>query len=394
MHLSRSRIAIVVLIVAVAVTISSCTFGRLLKYNYSGVDDYKIFPERPLRASTEPWRFPEDFDTGLVPERITFDGRVDVSLDDLLAENDTLAFLVIKNDVLVAERYYNGHDRAARSLSFSMAKSFTSILIGCAIRDGLIGDVRDPVSRYVPELADAGFDRVTIEHLMQMTAGVRYKESDSLLRKHPYWYYADNLEERLLRLKLKREPGTKWEYSSGENMLLALILKRVLAPRTITDYTQDKLWSPLGAEYDAAWSVDRLPDGIEKTYCCLSARARDFAKIGRLYMHNGDWNGRQLVPADWVRRSTEVDTSNGSADFYQYQWWIMNPGSGAFWAGGHLGQYIYVDPRRDLIIVRLGTSRGDISLMKWREFFPVLAQEIQARSRFQQRPRDPSPSSE
>src|SRR5690606_16489947 len=238
--------------------------------------------------------------------------------------------------------------------SFSMAKSVTSMLIGCAIADGLIGSVHDPVSRYIPEMAKNGFNKVTIEHLLQMTSGLKFNEG----YYNPFgevatFYYGRGLEKATTRLKLEAEPGTRFNYVSGNTQILGLVLDRVLGNKTITEYLNEKIWQPIGMEYDASWSIDRKKDGIEKTFCCLNARARDFAKLGRLYLNDGNWQGKQLVPADWVRQSTRVDSSGASNKHYQYQWWLPTL-DGDFLAQGILGQYVYVNPSKNLVIVRLG----------------------------------------
>ena len=144
-----------------------------------------------------------------------------------------------------------------------------------------------------------------------------------------------------------------------------------LKNKTVTQYLQEKLWTPLGMEYDASWSIDRKKNGIEKTFCCLNARARDFAKIGRLYKNKGNWNGKQIVSQKWVEESTKPDTSNGSVSYYKYQWWLPTPNED-YMAKGILGQFVYVNPSKDLIIVRLGKNKGKAD---WQTIFTSLAKE-------------------
>ena len=171
-------------------------------------------------------------------------------------------------------------------------------------------------------------------------------------------------------MKLATKPGTKFVYSSGNTQVLGVILERVLKGKTITQYLQEKLWTPMGMEFDASWSTDRKKNGLEKTFCCLNARARDFAKIGRLYLNDGNWNGQQLVPREWVQQSRKPGNTPGSVYYYQYQWWFPND-RGDFMADGFLGQYIYVNPSKKIIIVRLGKKEGDINF--WR-FLPAVAE--------------------
>jgi CubicO group peptidase (beta-lactamase class C family) len=278
--------------------------------------------------------------------------------------------------MILFERYYAGYSESTPSLSFSMAKSFLSLLIGIAIDEGYIESIHARVTDFVPELAVNGYDQVTVKHLLQMTSGMRYLENDNPFGIHPRFYYTQRLEYEILRLKLKEQPGLRFQYKTGENALLALILTRALGEMTITEYTQERIWTPLGMEYDGAWSIDHAGNGLEKSGCCLTATARDFAKIGRLYLHNGSWNGKQIVPSSWVEQSTAVDTSEGSVWNYQYQWWLASEGDGDFYASGHLGQYLYVNPHEQLIIVRLGTSKGNLDSEEWVELFRCIAKEV------------------
>jgi CubicO group peptidase (beta-lactamase class C family) len=367
--------ALVLLLAIWSWSASPETVFRIIRYNTSGIDDYKIFPGRPLQASQTPFYFIQSPDVSWLPKIITFGSAKDVSLDELLKSNETVAFLVIKDDTVLFERYYDGYSPSSPSLAFSMAKSFLSILIGCAIDDGYIRSVDQPVTDFVPELEKNGFDHVTIKHLLQMTSGVDYAENDNPFGIHPRFYYTSNLEREILKLRLKEAPGKEFSYKSGDNALLALILTRALRTMTITAYMQRRIWGPLGLEYDGAWSIDREDGGLEKTWCCVSATARDFAKLGRLYLHSGNWNGKQVVSRSWVEQSTRIDTSDGSAWNYQYQWWLVSRESSDYAAVGHLGQYLYVSPENRMIIVRLGKSRGSLNHRNWMEFLTFLANE-------------------
>lgn len=337
--------------------IASCKVARFVYYNFADIGDYKKFPSRALHSGDTKFSFFQT-DQTRSPKKITLKNHEDISFDQYLEDNNTVAFMIIKNDTIQYEKYFKGYEQSAIVPSFSMAKSVTSILIGCAIDDGLIQSVDEPVTRYIPELKKNGFDKVTIEHLLQMTSGLKFNEGYT----NPFgevatFYYGTNLRKATTKLTLKREPGKEFEYVSGNPQLLGLILERALKGKTITDYLQEKIWQPLGMEYDASWSLDRKKNGLEKTFCCINARARDFAKIGRLYLKEGNWNGKQIVSKSWVKQSTKIDTSKGSAWFYQYQWWLPT-NSGDFMAAGILGQYVYVNPSKNLIIVRLGKNKG------------------------------------
>jgi len=337
---------------------SSCKVGRFAYYNFADITDHKVFPKRVIKNDPTSIFYFENAVNNPLKVKVN-DGS---TFEDYLEKNKTVAFLVIQNDTVKYEKYFYNYDRESTVASFSMAKSFTSFLIGCAIEDNLINSVNDPVTAYLPDLKYAeDYTNVTIENLLQMTSGIDFNESYT----NPFgdaatFYYGRTLEKSTLNLKTKREPNLRTQYVSGNTQLLGLILDRVLDEKTISEYLQEKLWTKVGMEFDASWSIDKKKNGIEKTFCCLNARAIDFAKFGRLYLNNGNWEGHQLVSEAWVKNSTKIDTLNGSDANYQYQWWIPN-NDGDFIAEGILGQFIYVSPDDNLIIVRLGKKYGDVN---------------------------------
>jgi CubicO group peptidase (beta-lactamase class C family) len=201
---------------------------------------------------------------------------------------------------------------------------------------------------------------------------------------HVVFNYTSDLEKMILDFRIKDEPGEKFEYKSGDTALLGLILSRALAPKTISDYAQEKLWSPLDLEFHGVWSLDR-EDGLEKNWCCLALTARDLAKFGRLYLHQGLWDGERLLSEQWIKDSTskmtvpKVDWAKGLADIgirnYGYSWWLLSENEGDFLALGKDGQFLYVNPSFNVIIVRYGWSMGGISTRGWIDLFQFLARE-------------------
>ena len=349
--------------------LSSCKVGRFVIYNFADIKDHKKFPAREIEKPEESFTFAK-LDTLKPPRQITIKGD-SLEWREFLKDQKTVAFLIIRNDTIIAEDYLYDYDEASIVPSFSMAKSFVSALIGCAIEDGYIKSVDEPVTKYIPELKDEGFDEVTIEHLLQMTSGLDFNES----YVNPFgdaatYYYGRNLPKAIKRSKLEVPPGERFQYVSGDTQFLTYILDQALGEKSVSTYLEEKIWKPLGMEYDASWSLDRK-NGLEKGFCCLNARARDYAKFGRLYLNKGNWNGKQIVPEEWVAQSTRVDTSNGSAKYYQYQWWLPSE-KGDFNAEGILGQYIYVNPAKNFIAVRLGKKYGDLN---WANFMALLAEK-------------------
>ena len=348
---------------------NSCKVGRFVVYNYADINDHKKFPARNIGTGTTKFIFPVA-ETGKEPRELHLKDK-SYPFEQYLENNKTVAFLIIKNDTIQYEKYWDKFDASSIVPSFSMAKSITSILIGCAIDDKFIQSEKEPITNYIPELKANGFEKVTIAHLLQMTSGLKFNEGYT----NPFgdvatFYYGTNLRKAINKMQLKSEPGTKFEYLSGNTQLLGLVLERALKDKTITAYLEERIWKPLEMEYDASWSLDRKKDGLEKSFCCINARARDYAKIGRLYLNKGKWNGKQIVSEEWVTKSTKIDTTNGSAGFYQYQWWLPTQ-TGDFMAQGILGQYIYVHPHKNLIIVRLGKSQGKAD---WWEILSGLGQ--------------------
>ena len=357
-----------VLLLSVIFLLGSCKIGRFIIYNFADINDHQKFQSRPLLHHTAPFKF-YNTDKPKVPKTLSINGK-EIAFDSFLAQNETVGFLIIQNDTIQYEQYFDKYDTASIVPSFSVAKSVTSILIGCAIDDGYIRSENDLVTAYLPHLKNNGFDNVTIKHVLQMTSGLGFNESYVNPFGHAAsFYYGRNLRNEVSKLKIIRVPGTQFEYVSGNTQLLGMVLEAALKNTTVTDYLQKKLWNPLQMEYDASWSIDKKKNGMEKTFCCLNARARDFAKIGRLYLNKGNWNGKQVVSEKWVSQSTNIDETDGSAWYYQYQWWLPTR-NGDFMAQGILGQYIYVNPSKNMIIVRLGKNEGKAD---WWEFLPYLA---------------------
>jgi CubicO group peptidase (beta-lactamase class C family) len=352
------------------------TVYRTLRYNFSDIDDNRIFPRRTLTAALQPFRFREGIKQEIASLTVHIGGSEDLPLTELLQTSQTTAFLVVKDDAVVFEIYDLGYDRGIPSMSFSMAKSVLSLLVGCALDDGFLRSVDQPVTDFVSELEDRGFKEVTLRHLLQMTSGIDYAENDNPLGLHVRFYYTDHLVEEILKLSLHEPPGQRFVYRSSDAYVLTLALHRALGGQSITGYMQTRLWHPLGMEHEGTWSLDHEPDGLEKTGCCLTATARDFAKIGRLYLHKGLWDGQRIVSEDWVSVSTKPDLSSGNAWNYQRMWWLLARDRQDFLAGGHLGQFLYVNPSAGIVIVRLGKSSGGLSRVDWGKVFVSLSEKL------------------
>jgi CubicO group peptidase (beta-lactamase class C family) len=361
------------------------TVVRILQYGDTDIDDFSHYPGRELAPSAAPFSFKEGEAEMALPGSALAEFEGEGDLEKILEENASIAFLVIQGDTVLYERYYQGHTPSSLSQTFSMSKSFTSALLGMAIDDGLITGVDQPLTDFVPELTAQGFDTVTFHHLLNMMSGSDYVENDNPFGEHVIFNFTPNLEEEILSIKMERPPGELYRYKTGDNALIGLALDRALGEETITEYTQRRLWTPLGMEDRGVWTIDHEGDGLEKTWCCLAASARDLAKLGRLYLNGGVWDGEQLLSVDWITQSTQmgqVPEDKWPKDYkaigwqnYGYQWWLGSKDAGDYFALGKDGQFLYVNPAEDVIIVRLGWSSGEMFSSAWIRLFQTIARE-------------------
>ncbi|MBD1396528.1 serine hydrolase [Pontibacter sp. JH31] len=330
---------------------------KAVYHNFADIDDHLIFHQRKIKASEKPipWAKSKQYNQLELP----------AALQQLHQDLQSVAFLVVKNDSLLYEQYWDGYSEESLSNSFSMAKSIVSVLIGIAIKDGDIRSVDQPVGDFLPEFREGAKAKITLRHLLWMSSGLNWDESYSNpLSMTTEAYYGSNLKKVIGRLEAVEEPGQKFEYKSGDTQVLGFVLEAATG-MNLADYAEQKLWRPLGAEQKAEWSVDHLR-GNEKAYCCFFSNARDFARIGKLYLNQGIWNSDTLVAPDYVRASLTPSglpsaTTGETTDHSGYQWWLLPnyKGQFIFYARGILGQYIIVIPEKELVIVRLGKKRGE-----------------------------------
>ncbi len=363
--------------------LQSCYVVRAYKYRQFNLKDLDKMDAVALKPSDTPFVFA--YNTAKYAPLTAF-------LDSNLQGSQTYAFLVIRNDSIIYERYFGSVTDSSKLPSFSVAKSFVSALTGIAIEEGHIKNVHDPVTAYLPSLrnVDAGYDQVTVQHLLDMRSGVKSNENYS----NPFsdvlkMGFARSVIRTALNTKLEDAPGT-FDYRSVNTQLLAMVIEKATG-RSLQEYAMEKLWAPLGMEYMASWNDDKK--NHVRAFCCINAAARDFAKFGMLYLKNGLWQGKQVVPSSWIKKSVHPDTLRMYGN-YKNQWWsdvnrtsftdyekakdfaaqhpqsqvrpmepenrppyyLVQYPSGAYHAEGILGQYIYVNPAKNLVIVRMGQN--------------------------------------
>jgi CubicO group peptidase (beta-lactamase class C family) len=363
---------------AMSVTQSPTYAWRILRYGESDTQDYRIFPERPILNGDTYSLLPRGEQGTPYEVEYPYDGGTrKETLDELLSRSDTRAFLIVKDDQLIFETYLSSSQNDINT-SFSSAKSFNSAMIGAAIADGYIDSVDDPVIKYIPEITGRSLDKLTIRDLLLMNSGIQYAEGGELpFYKTPFaddalTYYSSDMRKTALKVRASGTPiGEAFHYNNYHPLLEGLIIERVTGMH-VAEYLQERFWKPMGAEFAASWSLDSKASGFEKMESGINARARDYARFGLIFLHNGTWNGVQILPEEWVRESTEPlrpdprtwetmaywPNYNG---YYKYHWWgINNPdGSYDFYAHGKYDQIIYVAPRKNVVVVRLGNAPDD-----------------------------------
>jgi CubicO group peptidase (beta-lactamase class C family) len=342
-------LAAVISNLAIIITGKTYLYSVML-HNFAKIDDYIIFPNRPVATGDpQPWKIAPGYNRRqLNPATETF----------IRSEMKSVAFVVIHNDAILFEKYWDGYGTQSKSSSFSMAKSIMSILIGIALQEGKLTSVDQRLGDILPQYSNTDKAGITIKNLLTMSSGLDYRESyNNPFADSAESYHTADLSKQAMKLRRVSEPGKVFNYQSCNQIYLAQILEKVTGMKT-SYYASEKLWKPIGAEHPATWSLDRV-DGLEKAYCCFNSNARDFARIGFLYLNRGKWNNRQIVPEQYVRESTtpaDIKDEKGiQNNKYGYSWWLINHRNHSiFFASGILGQHIIVVPDKKLIIVRLG----------------------------------------
>ncbi len=320
------------------------------------IDQYPIFDNRIVKAgSPVPWDTSDEYNRLSLPQESI----------PLFDQYGTIAFVVIKDGKLLFEEYWEGYSPQSHSNSFSMAKSIISLAVGCAIDDGFIRSVDQPVKDFFPEFQGYNGKTLTIRHLLTMSAGVDFEEAySSPFSPTTKLYYGNDLHNITFGMEEIEEPEVNFIYQSGVTQLLAFIVEKATG-ETISQYVSGKLWTPMHAEEDALWSLDKK-DGIEKAYCCFNSNARDFARFGQLLLNNGRWDNRQLISATYLHDALFPDSTlcfighNEPNRSYGYQFWYLTfQGIPVHYMRGILGQYIFAIPEKNAVIVRLGHKRSE-----------------------------------
>jgi CubicO group peptidase (beta-lactamase class C family) len=286
-----------------------------------------------------------------------------------LQRTQTTSLVVIKNGAIVSEKYFQGADEKSQFTSWSVAKSFLSTMVALAMKDGLIKSLDDQAEQYVPELKGKAYGSVTIRQLLQMSSGIKFDEtytnklSDINMLFYRVFLAGASINEVVNSHEREVPAGTRFQYVSSDSQVLSQVLTKV-SGMPLNKYVQTRLWAPLGMESGAYWSIER-EGGAEVAYCCLNATARDFAKLGQLYLDQGKWKGQQFLPEGWVKEATrpsfdylKPEASALKIRGYQYQWWVPAGYDGEYFANGVWGQMIWVSEKTNTVIVKTSVDEA------------------------------------
>jgi CubicO group peptidase (beta-lactamase class C family) len=341
---------------------------------------YQSFNSTTIAASNNPFYLAVD--SQKLPDTFDYDGG-ELSTEAFIEKSQTTGLLVLKNGEIVYEKYWLGHAEDKQHISFSVAKSFISALMGIAIEQGFISSIEQDVTDFVPELVGTGYDKVRIKDVLQMSSGVRFNEDyadfySDINRFSRATAFGTSLDDFSASLERERQPGTYHQYVSIDTQVLGMILTRATG-KSLTDYLSESIWQPLGMEHKAYWLTD--DSNMELALGGLNVTLRDYAKFGWLYSNFGRWTNsqgetQQIVPKQWVIDSITPDAphllpgKNNPLSFtrfgYGYQWWLPLGAQDEFLARGIYGQYIYIDPDQKLVIVKNSANyRFNDKIFNW-----------------------------
>lgn len=310
------------------------------------IDDYLYFENDVIEKGNNPSLWPNhiDYNTNKETEKLASVNK------DL----GTIAYVIIKNDSIWFEKYYDGFNANSKTNSFSMAKSITSALLGKAIMEGHIKSLDQPLSDFYPEY---NYAKTTVGDLSSMASGLDWVEHyTSPFSVTARANYDDDLAETILNQKVVKTPGKEFEYLSGSTALLGMVIQKATG-KPLAQYLSESFWKPLGATEDALWQLDDEDNRLAKAFTSISSNAKDFARFGKLYKDYGKWDGKQLLDSAFVVKS--ITPRFPENPIYGYGFWIKTINNKSFFMmRGHLGQYVIVQPEDNIIIVRLGHSKG------------------------------------
>ena len=314
----------------------------------SNINDHNVFAVRTIKSDQH----------SLLKKHPEFNKRpLPTQFIEELEKDNTAAFLILKDNQIISEHYFNGYNDRSKTNSFSMAKTVTTLLLGIAIDEGYVRDLDQPIVDFIPEFSnDPLGKKATVGHFSLMNSGYEWDENYyTPFSPTVELYYGSDVRDFLLDGEFSAEPGSFWEYSSASTQVLGIFLLRALqkagAADSLSDYLSKKIWQPMGMNDDALWHLDN--SGMELVYCCINTNARNFAKLGALLQNNGAWEDQQIVPPEFIKKMLQP----AGESYYGLSTWLeLEKQPNFHWYSGHLGQFIISVPSQNMVIVRLGEN--------------------------------------
>ena len=359
---------------------------RIIRYQTPRTDTYQYFPQRIMQASSDPFSFAEaprgNLDTLHVKDG---SGKL-IPFSQYFEEGQLNAFLVIRRDSILYEKYSSTFGRSLQSNTFSIGKSMLSVLLGKAMADGYIKSLDQEVKSLIPEFEDhPAFSYTTLDHLLQMKSGLAFERTNGnplhdLFSEEAGFYYTDDFKRDLLEVEADTLAGFRWNYSNLDPLILGWALENAIGQKLGT-YFEEKIWHKVGAEYEGSWGLDQ-EGGLENTPSSFQCTAIDLAKIGRLYLELGKGKAEQILPPAWIAYSLSLRPDNldnarkgWQKSTHQNYWWIPTEGKeGDYSAEGLHGQRLYVHPPSKTIIVQFAEKgAGGYPYRKIANYFDTLS---------------------
>jgi CubicO group peptidase (beta-lactamase class C family) len=357
---------------------SSCGIVRSIVFLAPNADDYRHDPQVRIEPGLTPFLFKDATASNDLGSNIWVSGAeegVKLALDDFVKGYGTDAFVIIRNDTILYEAYATDRAKIDPVSSFSISKAIVTTLVGIAIKEGFINSIDQPICELLPEWRDKGFDNVRIINLMQHTSGMSFSTSiRNPMSDQVQFYYGRNLRKRMKRRKPDLPPGHDYEYQSANTILLTMVLEKATGI-PIADYLESRIWQPLNMEAPASWSLDRQGrKSMIRSFCCLQAQALDFAKLGRLWLNNGIWFDEQILPKEWMHEI--LNKRSELTGRYRSGFRLFYGDPKIFYTSGLLGQYIYMVPDKNLLILRFGEHRERRVGRFWHKVFGEIIDQI------------------
>ena len=370
-------------------------FGKKIKILYTSLNSFKdenlahtfqntpqIQPTKTIHRGENTFQFLKE-DNAALEGSFCFEG-VGYPLKTFMEDTRTLAMVAVKDDVIRYENYFSGGNEATVFSSNSMGKSFVSALMGIAVSEGYVDSVEDPVGKYIPEFAGTELENIPIRACLMMASGINFDEDRDMSGFSMRTLMGTPAMKVIAKYGTQEEPYTYRRYLSINTEILGQVIVNATG-RSLAEYMEEKLWKRIDAAHDAFWT---LSNGTELAMGGLSVSMRDYVRFARLYLHEGAYNGEQILDREWVRASMDVSEEFAkpganndayNAIGYGYQWWIPEGNQGEFMAIGVYGQWIYVNPSKQVIIVKTSADPDFMEPgyeLKHVEFFRAVAEAL------------------